>query len=121
MATITATTASTTPALCNPVASAPAGDQVAVAANNSLLLVIDNGHSSPITVTLSGVASTITVGTRGSGSFTPTAISGSVTNATSKVFYIPQSQIAGYIDGNGFVQITYASGNAALTVQAILT
>jgi len=121
MATITpATASSSSPVLCNPVASAPAGDEITVAVTQSLLVVFDNGHSSPITVTLGGQASAITVGGKGAGSFTPTSKTLSVVNATTRVFYIPQTEIAGFRNGNGRVEVTYASGNASLTVQAIV-
>jgi hypothetical protein len=121
MATITpATASSTTPPLIAPVASTPAGDEITVSASQELFIVFDNGHSSPITVTISGVASSLTVGGKGVGSFTPTAKTLEIANATSRLFHIPREQIVGFRNGSGRVPITYTSGNAALTVQAIV-
>jgi hypothetical protein len=36
-----------------------------------------------------------------------------------KSIYIPATQMAGYLNGDTEVPITYTSGNAALTVQAV--
>jgi hypothetical protein len=121
MATITPATASaSSPPLLNPVASTPAGDEITVSASQELFIVFDNGHGSDITVTISGQASSITVGGKGAGSFTPTAKTLSVVAGTSRLFHIPRDEIVGFRNGSGRVPITYTSGNAALTVQAIV-
>ena len=122
MATITPATASvTTPPLIAPVASTPAGDEITVAASQDLFIVVDNGHTASITVTIPGVASTITVGGKGEGSFTPNSISAAVANGTSKVFFIPRDKIAGYRNSStGRVSVNYTSGAAALTLQAVV-
>ena len=121
MATITpATASSTTPPLINPVASTPAGDEITVAAGQELFIILDNGHGSSITVTVPGVASSATIGTKGPGSFTPTDKSIAVVNGTSRLIHIPREQIAGFRNGSGRVAVNYTSGNAALTVQAIV-
>jgi hypothetical protein len=121
MATITPATASaTTPPLLNPVASAPAGDEITVSASQELFIVFDNGHGSDITVTISGQASSITVGGKGAGSFTPTAKTVNVVAGTTRLFHIPREEIVGFRNGSGRVPVTYASGNAALTLQAIV-
>jgi hypothetical protein len=121
MATITPATASgTTPPLLNPVASAPAGDEITVSASQELFIVFDNGHGSDITVTISGTAASITVNGKGAGSFTPTAKTVNVVAGTTRLFHIPRDEIAGFRNGSGRVPVTYASGNAALTLQAIV-
>lgn len=121
MATITPATASTTtPPLLNPVASTPAGDVVTVSATQELFLILDNGHSSSITVTIPGQAASVTLGGKGPGSFTPTSKTIAVVNATSRLVHISRDEIAGFRNGSGQVEITYTSGNAALTVQAIV-
>ena len=121
MATITpATASSTTPPLCNPVASTPAGDEITVGANQELFVILDNGHVSSITVTIPGQASSISVGSKGPGSFTPTSKSIAVVNGTSRLLHIPRDQISGFRNGSGRVEVQYTSGNAALTVQAIV-
>ena len=121
MATITpATASSSSPVLINPVASTPAGDEITVSASQELFIILDNGHGSSITVTVPGVASSISVAGKGAGSFTPTDKSIAVVNGTSRMIHIPRDQISGFRNGSGRVAVNYTSGNAALTVQAIV-
>ena len=120
MATITpATAVQATPAAIAPVASTPAGDEITVSATQELFIVVDNGHASPITVTIPGVAATISRGAA-SGSFTADSITASVTNGTSKLFHISRDAITHYRNAQGRVAVNYTSGNAALTIQAIV-
>lgn len=122
MATITPATASTSsPPTIAPVASAPAGDEITVAANQGLFIVVDNGHTAPITVTIPGQPSTISVNGKGEGTFTPASISASVTNGTSKVFHVSREMMSGYRNSaTGRVSVNYTSGAAALTLQAVV-
>jgi hypothetical protein len=79
------------------------------------MLVFKNGHGSSITVTIEAQAVARTIAGLGAGSFTLPDISVAIAAGATKTIYLV-GNIAGYIDSNGYVQITYASGNAALTV-----
>lgn len=97
-------------------ASTPAGDVVTYPGSGSLLIEIDNGHSSSVTVT---VPAKQTVGrVAGAGSVTIPARTLAVPAGAQAAFLFQSGEIAAYLDA-GTIPLTYASGNAALLVRAV--
>lgn len=121
MADIAAVAPSTSGVVSTPTASTPAGDTITgVAATNGLILNIFNGHGSSITVGVTATAVARTITGYGTGTFTLANLSVAVAAGAYKSIYIPATSMAGYLDSNDEVPITYTSGNAALTVQALI-
>jgi hypothetical protein len=103
-----------------PVATTPAGDKFVLSASQqrkNVILYFTNGHSSPITVTVAGVAKTIDAGQGyGSGTFTKANREIVVTNATVAAMIITRDELKNYLDEEGELNIAYTSGNAAMTL-----
>jgi hypothetical protein len=101
-------------------ASTPAGDKYVFTSsmeNKNTVLLFNNGHASPITVTVAGVARTVNAGPGyGSGSFTRESRVIVVTNGTIGCMIITPDEVRSYLDAENELNLAYTGGNAAMTV-----
>jgi hypothetical protein len=103
-----------------PTATTPAGDKyvlTAAQARKDVLLLFTNGHASPITVTIAGVAKTIDAGNGfGEGTFTRASREIVVTNGTVAGLHLTSAELKAYLDEENELNIAYTGGNAAMTL-----
>lgn len=99
-------------------ASTPAGDEIAFSNyQRGILVFIDNGHASPITVdVVPTVSSKIT---QTEGKVTKPTLSLAVSNGAKATIFIPAASMSYYKNASNRIPISYTSGNAALTVRAL--
>lgn len=120
MATLTFAAPTDASEVVTPAASAPAGDKFVMSAaqqRKDTLLIFDNGHSAPITVTIAGIPIAIDGGRgRGNGTFTPADRVVVVPNGSQAAMIITSGELQNYLDEEGELNLVYTSGNAALTV-----
>lgn len=117
MATITPATPTIAGATVTRVASTPAGDEVTYLGSGDLLIHVENGHASSITVTVAPTTSTVTVPGVGSVTVPDRAIA--VAAGAEAAFIFKANEIGAYLNANGRVPLAYTGGNAALTVMAL--
>jgi hypothetical protein len=101
-------------------ASTPAGDKYVFTStmmNKNTVLLFNNGHASPVTVTIAGVAQTFNGGPGyGSGTFTRADRQVVVTNGTIGCMIITPDEVQAYLDAEDELNLAYTGGNAAMTV-----
>ncbi len=117
MANIAPTTASNAGAAIAFVATAPAGDIITPIKSGRLLVEFDNGHASPITITINPVVTTAKV--PGAGTVSIPARSLVLAAGAMGVFSFNEDERQMYVNSAGGLPISYTGGNAALLVRAI--
>lgn len=102
------------------VATAPAGDKFLVSdTTKRVVLLFDNGHSNPITVAVVAQSKTISGGVGyGSGSWKAADRDAVIANGTKGAIIIEPTEIRAFLDADGYLNLAYTGGNAALSVLA---
>lgn len=96
-------------------ATAPAGDEVTYTGGD-LLIEFDNGHASPITVSIAPTQTTGLI--QGAGVATVPTRSYEIAAGAHAAFRFKSSEISAYKNASGRIPLTYTGGNVALLVRA---
>jgi len=101
-------------------ATAVSGDKfvftAAMKAKNTILQ-FSNGHASPITITIAGVAKSFNAGHGyGSGSFTATSRAITVAAGARGVMILTSDEVLSFLNVSDELTLTYTGGNVLLTV-----
>lgn len=100
------------------VASTPAGDLITgVETSQPLIIEVDNGHASAVTVTIPPLDTT--VDDREYGKVTKAGITAEIPAGETWIACIPATLIRLYTNAAGKIPVNYTSGNAALLVRFI--
>lgn len=116
MADITPTSPTIDGATLTLAATAVAGDAVKWTGGD-LMLIFDNGHTSPITVNIVPTRDTAVV--PGAGPIDVPTRSLAIANGAKGVMFLPRDQVSHYLNSARKIPLTYTSGDTALLVAAL--
>ncbi|KLK91422.1 hypothetical protein AA309_20215 [Microvirga vignae] len=105
------------------VATSPTGDKFSIpvaSQDKDVVLIFNNGHTSPITVAVVAQPTTMALTGKGSGTWTRPNRDIVIANGETHSMIIRATELKAFIDATNFLNLSYTGGNAALTVLGFL-